>query len=404
MRNELDSLKKKQATFKASRSKVFDEISVIDQRIKRKVAELQAAKGKVNFKSPEDVDKHVKDLEKSVESGNLRLAQEKQVLKEISTLKKLRKNFDSFASTQALIDADRTKIAALRTQIDDPESKAINKRFDEIKARLDVIRNESQEASKNRNELIAARSAAQKDVDEVKAKINTLKDEYYGKLRTYNEAIRKEIAERHERERAEKLAAEKERKLRAAEEKLEIASEPAFASQIATAKILISYFDPTYVFPKKTTEFQPAEFGAQTSTRSIELPTGAEVLKKDEESFYAGNGKKKNKNKKKNVEKDSNRLVLDLVLVEQLSSLNVAVPGSQEDVPKTIESLKKKLDHYMENEEAVTKERIAKAKAEIAKMNEEDAKAAEPQANGSESSKEAKTESSEEAEASVDSE
>lgn len=387
MKKELDELKKKQATFKASRSKIYDEISVIDQRIKRKIADLQASKGKINFKTAEDVDKHVQQLEKSVESGTLRIAQEKQVVKEISTLKKLRKNFDTFTTSQASIDADRAKITALKAQTDDPETKEINKRFDEVKAQLDAIRNESLEASKNRNELFTARAAAQKEVDDVRSKINALKDDYYGKLRTHNEKIRKEIAERHERERAEREAADKEKRLEIAQEKLSIASEPAFASQIATAKILISHFDPTYVFPNESSVQQSAELGSQ-ATRAVDAPSGIKILKKDEETFYAGNGKKKNKDKKKKVnEAKENKLVLDLVLVDQLSSLKVSVPGSQEDVPKTIEELKEKLQYYIDNEDRVTKERIERAEAEIAKM-EEAAKAE------TESSSESKPESS----------
>ena len=64
-------------------------------------------------------------------------------------------------------------------------------------------------------------------------------------------------------------------------------------------------------------------------------------------------------------------MTVNFQVVEDLTNLNIAVPTSNADVPKTIEDLKKKIDYYVANEERVTKERIEKAKAEIAKLEAE---------------------------------
>lgn len=70
-------------------------------------------------------------------------------------------------------------------------------------------------------------------------------------------------------------------------------------------------------------------------------------------------------------------MTVNFQVVEDLTNLNIAVPTSNADVPKTIEDLKKKIDYYVANEERVTKERIEKAKAEIAKLEAEAEAAAE---------------------------
>ncbi len=49
--------------------------------------------------------------------------------------------------------------------------------------------------------------------------------------------------------------------------------------------------------------------------------------------------------------------------MEQFFSLKVEIPGKAADIPKAIDALKAKKQHFSENQDRVTKENIAKAKA-----------------------------------------
>lgn len=368
LKKELDQLKQKQAQHKNARNKITDEIKQIDERLKRKTKDLNASKSKLNFKSIDELDKHVKDLERKVESGTFRIAEEKKAINEISNLKKLRKKFVGFGEAQASIDEDKAKISTLKASIDDTESKATSARYNEVIAALDAIRDESQKAYKNRNELYDRRNAAQKAHEEAYQKIKARKDEYYGQARAYQENVRAEIAARHERERAEREEADKEKRRLAAEDKLEAASEPAFLNQIATAKMLIQHFDPEYK-PDSTSASVDSSLNSTGNKRVVEMPAGATVIKKETEAFVVGTGSKKHK-KKSAVEapKKEDKLTMNFQIVEDLTSLNIAVPASSAEVSKTVEQLKEKLQFYIDNQDRVTKERIVQAKAEIAKL------------------------------------
>ncbi|CAN6633122.1 nuclear segregation protein Bfr1p [Trichomonascus vanleenenianus] len=367
LRKELEQLKRKQAELKAARDKVFGEIRVVDERLKKKVKDLQAAKGKVSFKNVEEIDAQITKLERSVDSGNLRLVDEKRTLAEISQLKKARKNFGGFADAQASIDADRNQIALLKKSLDDSESKKTSEQYNEVIKKLDALRDEQNEAFKNRSALFDKRSECEKAREAVRGAINTLKDDYYNQLREFRKQAEAERAARIEREKAERAAYEKEKKLRDIEAKIDAASEPAFANQITIAENLLSMFDPEY---KKTSEPLVKESGfAAKPLRTVEdVPEGAKIIKKSHEELFSGSVAKKNKKKNR----DENKFTVDVSVIENLATLNVPVPTSKEDLPNTVNKIKEKIEYYKQNQERVTAERVERAKAELAKLEEQE--------------------------------
>lgn len=100
-----------------------------------------------------------RSLERQVESGSMKLVDEKKALAEISTLRKHRKTVESFSSQQAAIDADKAKIDQVRKELDDPEQKAASKKFDELRKELDEVNKRMEEVSKSRDGLYDERNA-----------------------------------------------------------------------------------------------------------------------------------------------------------------------------------------------------------------------------------------------------
>lgn len=85
-------------------------------------------------------------LNKQVESGSMKLVDERKALQEISSLRRVRKTVEAFQTEQDGIDADRAKLDELRKQLDDPELKAASDRYETIKTELDAIKKDSDTA------------------------------------------------------------------------------------------------------------------------------------------------------------------------------------------------------------------------------------------------------------------
>lgn len=367
---ELETVKASRDKNKSGRDKVLEEIRQVEDGLKRKIKDLNNARSKVQFKSADEIDAQISKLEKLVDSGTLRLVDEKRHLSDISNLKKAKKGLGALSDMQSEIDADKAKVSALRAKLDDPESKAAADKYNEIRKKLDAVRDQQQAAYKSLNALRDKRGAAHAAYGETKKKIEQLKDEFYGQLRAYREQAKADQAARAEREKAERAAQEKARKREAAQAKLDDASEPAFAAQIDTAENLLVHFDPEYKrqgsAAKSTTAKQP--------TRKVEKPEGAKLLVKEDDVLFEGSGPKRGK-KKGGKSGSADKLRLNAGVIDDLASLNIGIPASVNDVANTIQKLKEKLQYYHENQERVTQERVERAKAEIAKIEADEAKA-----------------------------
>ncbi len=184
------------------------------------------------FKSVEEVDRKINELEKQVDSGKLKLVDEKKYLAEISQLKRARRSFGDVQSQQSLIDAEKEKVGELRKQIDDPESKSLSTQYDTIREQLDAFRKEQDVAYKGRKDLFAERDGYQTKSREWYTKIKTTKDEYYQGKKKAVEYEREQKNKRYEAQKAEREKYESEKRKAAAESRLEEAREPAFASEI----------------------------------------------------------------------------------------------------------------------------------------------------------------------------
>ena len=88
---------------------------------------------------PAPVSRAQRQLEKQVESGSLKLVEEKRALQEISQWKRSRRIVEGFQVEQEGIDAERAKADELRKQLDDPVAKAASDRYDAIKKELDEL-------------------------------------------------------------------------------------------------------------------------------------------------------------------------------------------------------------------------------------------------------------------------
>ncbi|ORY04267.1 hypothetical protein BCR34DRAFT_491738 [Clohesyomyces aquaticus] len=375
LKTELNSIRQIQQGNKSSRNAVHEKIKKLDEQMKSRQNELKTARGRVNFKTVDDVDREISRLQKQVDTGTMKLVDEKKALSEISSLNKARKNFSGFDAQQKAIDEVKAQIAEQKKLLDDPEQKALNDKYNVLQKELDGLKGEQDEAFKNMKALRDEADKARAVQQEKYAAMKQLKDTYYQQKRAFSEYEYQAKQVRREKHRQERLEWEASKRKEVANKRLEEASAPAYTDEILTAEGLIRFFDPSALPAKEASA--PSKFAA-SSQRTVDDSglKGMRVVKKDdEEDYFIGGGGKKGKKGKKGGAAASTptegKFNLSMGVIEQLSQVNVEAPSSQADVPGVVEKLKAKLKHWKEDQDRKTKENIAKAQKEIERLEAE---------------------------------
>jgi chromosome segregation ATPase len=338
----------------------------LDATLKSKIAEQKTARGRVSFKNVEEVDRQIKRLEEQVDTGTMKLVDEKKALAEITGLRKQRKQFAGFDDSQKEIDDIKAKISELKKEREHPEEKASRDRYSEIQKELDSIKAEHDETYKNLNALRDERTRIHGVQQEKYIAIRTLKDKYFKAKREFKDYEDAAWKARKERQKAERDAFEKEKRRKIADRKMEEARNPAYTDEILTAEGLIRYFDPSAAVSNTTTE--PGKFAAQAQ-RTVDDSgiKGTRRLKKDEQedNYFVGTGGKKGKKGKKQPTANSptssaptegGKFNLSIGVIEELAKVGVEPPMNQSDVPSVVEKLKEKLESWKKDQKSKTEE------------------------------------------------
>ncbi|KAF4459759.1 brefeldin A resistance BFR1 (maintenance of normal ploidy) [Fusarium albosuccineum] len=367
---QANEIRQKQAGGKNARSTKLDQIKRLDDQVRSRIAEQKTAKAKVPYKSLEDVDRQIASLDKQVNSGTMKLVDEKKALSDISNLRKIRKNFGQFEDSQKQIDDLRAKIKEIKDTMDDPEQKAMSEQYSKIQAELDTIKAEQDEAYKSLSTLRDERSKLQAEQQEKYTAIRKLKDDYYGQKKAF-QSYEREARERYrEKQRAEHERHIQERKKAEAERRLAEASDPAYLDEVRRANSLLQFLDPNHKVEKGPL-MADTGLGAQAQ-RSVDeagLKGTKLIRKEDREEEYFSAVKKGKKGKKGGAHAaSSSKFNVPPSVVEDCAAMGIDPPMSAADIPAVTEKVRAKLEHWKNDQEAQTKLNIEKAKKEIAEL------------------------------------
>ncbi|KAJ7228653.1 hypothetical protein GGX14DRAFT_509302 [Mycena pura] len=384
LRAELDTIRGRQSNMKTSRAKILEQAKTLNDNIQKKVKDLQAAKSKMTFKTVAEIDTHIKQLDRQVESGSMKLVDEKRALQEISSQKRNRRTLEAFQSDQEAIDKDRAAYEELKKQLDDPVAKAASERYDAIKAELDELKKEEDEAYAGRSVLFEERDKIQADLNvlwnekrELSQNFRDLNDRYWAK-------VNEDRARRAERLRAQRAEEELQKKKERAARIREEAEMPAFQGQIEDCQTLVDYFSGKTSGTVKLNS-APLMMKADVAgvpkldIRKVEAPPEGVVARKkkgeqEEDAYFIGS-KGKGKGKKappKAADSDStppSQLNVPFATLSALLALSIPPPAAHADVPRVIQDLKTKKEWFEANQTRVTAESIAKAEAQIQALN-----------------------------------
>ncbi|GAA5889184.1 hypothetical protein JCM8208_007796 [Rhodotorula glutinis] len=413
VRKELDTLRGEQARLKGGRGKTLDSLKAIQDGMNKKTKDLQAAKAKAPYKTVQEVENQIKTLERQVESGTMKLVDEKKALNEISALRKSRKLVESFATQQQAIDADKAKVDEVRKELDDPEQKAASNKFDELRKELDEINRRMDEVSKGRDGLFEERNAVSKQLDDLFGRKKASAAAFREANNKYYQKLNDDRAKRDERRRAERKAHDDSKRAEINEQLLEEAQAPAFEREIDDCRTLIRFFQQRIGAASSSSgSSSSSSLFARPDVASVpkleirkvdaDLPKGAVPLKKkadqDEEAWGGFGGSKKGKKGGKKgaapapaateagedesaasaASAKDEKLNLPLGTLTALMGLGIAAPLTTSEVQKAIDSLQLKMRYFNDNQARVTKERVAAVQKKIA--------AADKKSNGAASS------------------
>jgi uncharacterized coiled-coil DUF342 family protein len=362
LRQEQGEIRKKHQAHKDVRQKSMDVIKRLDEKLKAAINENKNARAKVPYKSVDDVEREMDRLQKQVDTGTMKLVDEKKALSDITGLHRYKKNFAVFSQQQKGIDDIKAQISEVKKSGDNPEVKAMNDRYNEIQKELDEMRKVTDDAFKNVNALRNERTEAYSDQQEKYNKIKEIKDTYYAAKRAYRDYEFEARKIRNQKQQAERAAYEAGKRREVAERKLEEASAPAYQEDIFTGENLIRHFDPSAADVKEAAG--PSKFAAVAS-RTVDSSAldGARVHNKtnDDDSYFVGGGGKKKKGKKPvaAASSASEKFHLSIDVIEQLARIGIDPPVSHSHVPIVITKVREKIDFWKGDQERKTKEVMA---------------------------------------------
>ncbi|KAI0959460.1 hypothetical protein AcW1_004278 [Taiwanofungus camphoratus] len=387
LRAELDGIRGQQSTSKASRGRIFDQLKALQDGIQKKIKDLNAAKAKVPYKTVAEVDERIKQLEKQVETGSLKIVDEKRALAEISQCKRSRRIVEGFQAEQDSIETDRAAADELRKQLDDPEAKAASERYDAIKAELDELKKEGDEAFANRNKLFDERNALQGQLDTLYNQKRESAQRYREANDKYWTKVNEDRARRAERARAQRAAEEEAKKKEQAGRLREEAAMPAFQAQIEDCQTLIDHLSgKSSDAPALSTLTEKTDLTGvpKLELRKVEAGPGEGLIARkkkgeEEESYFVGGNTKVKKGRKGGVkpsapsdstgtEASGSQLNIPLPTLTALLTLSISPPTSPADIPRVVEDLKSKKAWYETNQARVTAENKEKAEAKIRQL------------------------------------
>jgi chromosome segregation ATPase len=356
--DELGQIRQKQAGFKNARSNRTDQIKRLDEQLKSRIAEQKTARSKVPYKSLEELDNHVRDLNRKVESGSLKLVDEKKALNEISAATRMRKTFTQFDESQKAVDELKAKIKEVKDSGDDPEQRQLSERYTVLQTELDAIKAQSDEAHKNIKSLLAEKDQLNAEQKQSYAAMKKLKDDFYAQKRAHRQFEEEQKQKGRERFRAERERQIQERKKADAERFLEEASNPAFMEEIRRANSLLQFLDPSTRSTEKAPLLADKGLAAQAQRKVDDAGMkGMKLVQKKErdEEYLPAATKKGKKGKKSTGAAEKQKFIIPPSALEDCAFLGVEAPIKSEDIPAVIEKVNEKLASWKENQEAETR-------------------------------------------------
>ncbi|KAJ2147785.1 multicopy suppressor of BFA (Brefeldin A) [Coemansia sp. RSA 1807] len=375
----LQEIRTEQSGLRKSRGKVFDKQASLTAAISKNAAELKAQQAKLTYKSVEEIDEAIAQKEKQIESGKLRIVEEKRLANEIASQRRARKLVEQAAKLQKTIDADVAELAEVDAQLGDTNAQALSDEHEQLQSELDGLKASQEQGHQKRNELFDERTRIMKALDDAWNKKRALQDEFRQQKNSFFHWQQDERKRRAQEEKQQRIQEQREKRLALAQDQREEAELPAFQEEISSCDTLIAYLaslQPAAGSGSRS-EGSTRPSSAASNARAVDanehVPAGMVAVKKatgNDDMYFAGTAK----NKKKHARKDkagstkADALKLPLGVAESLLHLQITIPTSTSAIAATVDKLAARKQHFVDRQPTATAENKKKAEEKIAKL------------------------------------
>lgn len=346
-------------------------------------ANLQNLKKSVGYKSEEEIEAKIKEIEYQLVTSTLTLKEEKKLLTIISQLKQSRPIVGRFAHMDASASSfEETSIIPLRAKISSiiEELNKCRKQKNEVYDKLKALTLERQKALEPLRSLYDERSAMQSKVEEQHTKLRKVREEYDKEMKSFLEYQSKLRALRSERVKEEKALRELYRQREELSIALEQEDDPPITTEMHLVQQSLAYIQKL-MESHGLCEKNKEEEGQKDSTSTSAVIKGQEkdesvLLPKNlrnEEYIIPPKGGKRNKRKSAsgggNSVAHNKSLVVDFVTISTFEKVDLDVPMTTDDLPKAHSllmekhvKLKEEFDKKFANREKRKEEILGKLK------------------------------------------
>lgn len=388
IRQQLDQIREKQKGIDMEKQKILEKIKEASQAREKSIETVQTMKAKMPYKTTDEVERAIKDLEKQVEARASSLLEEKRLLNEISNLKKIKRSVLDFKDKLEELDKGKQASSDLRKDLKvlDDQAKILKTEADRFVQDLNVIKKQQEQEYKQFSDKFQKRKGILQALDVEHEKLHKLIGEIRKKSEDYMKKVREERTKRMESHRAKKEKFDEEHRLAELERVKELRLIPPFIEEILKCNALLLYLAPFGKMMSSTNSstsspsLETTTTTTKVSDESLTTIEGVEkILKKksnrdtEEDSVYSilGGGKKKEKKSKKPSSKNET-LRHPLSVMDEFLKISVNPPATTSDVPRAINELQSKRDHFQSEQKRIMEERSLSPDETFMDLNEEE--------------------------------
>jgi chromosome segregation ATPase len=333
---KVKTLRGEQKAFEEERRTLSAQFAETLETLKKKNADVNAAKDKMPYKSAAEIDARIADMEKTLESGRFTLSEERQTLQEITKLRKLRKTIDAMASgTENDITSLRFRLDLCKSRQAEAETKIAVKREEiaKVNTEIDTLNGIRAAEKVKKVDTKTEVEKLRKELDAEYAKKKAAFDEYL-QAKAAKEAAYHRMVARHEEE---SRVNEIEKEIDQLEKKLgRLSTESVIDKKWNECTNLINFFSP---MAPQILATEPSALPTKNLRKIESTIDSKNIIKRsnEEESYFVPSnrkGKKSSSNTSNNPEASSSSDEINKLPFHILAALtDMALP-----VPKSIEN------------------------------------------------------------------
>lgn len=328
------------------RKVISKELADVRELLRKKGTDISAQKDKLPFKNPAEIDRLIAEYEHQLETNAFKLSEERQILQEISKLRKAKRELKSIDGSGSDIGHLKLRLDALRGKLQERDDsldalRAHQESFSEALRKLDGVRSDQQAKSATRQKQI---EALKRELDDEYGKRRTAYAEHKDARRAQQATALKAQARREEMRRRQEI----EDKIDELERKLgRLTSDSDVDRRWNECTNLTAFFSAYLPKPEAVSapEASASKTSRQPEAHNEDLVALKPKSERDEEFTFMGiKAKKLVKPKKESAnapptsgQPDLSRLPMPILVA--LADMSFVPPTSLADVDKLLKAL-----------------------------------------------------------------